>query len=78
VKGRIVPKKLTTGLLPDPQTEPTVDVPVAAQVLGISRATAYEAVRRGEIPAIRLGKRRVVVPTAALLRLLGHEPPAGQ
>jgi predicted site-specific integrase-resolvase len=59
--------------LPDPEKEPTVSVERAGDALGICRASAYEAVRRGEIPAIRLGKRRVVVPTAALLRLLGVE-----
>ena len=37
--------------------------------LGISRASAYEGVRRGEIPAIRIG-RRVLVPRVALDRLL--------
>jgi excisionase family DNA binding protein len=38
-------------------------------MLGISRAFAYEAVRRGEIPSIRIG-RRVLVPRAALERML--------
>ncbi|MDE3205945.1 MAG: helix-turn-helix domain-containing protein [Acidobacteriota bacterium] len=35
--------------------------------LGISRASAYEAVRRGDIPAIRIG-RRILVPRVALQR----------
>jgi excisionase family DNA binding protein len=43
----------------------------AAQLLGISRATAYEAAHRGELP-VRLIGRRVLVPRAALLRLLEH------
>lgn len=47
----------------------TLTVEEAAAVLGISRAFAYEAVRRGEIPSIRIG-RRVLVPRAALERLL--------
>ncbi|MDA8288848.1 MAG: helix-turn-helix domain-containing protein [Actinomycetota bacterium] len=38
-------------------------------MLGISRAFAYEAVRRGEIPSIRIG-RRVLVPRVALDRLV--------
>jgi excisionase family DNA binding protein len=42
----------------------------AGRVLGIGGSAAYEAVRRGEIPAIRLG-RRIVVPRAALERMLG-------
>jgi excisionase family DNA binding protein len=39
------------------------------KVLGISRAAAYEAVKTGDIPSIRIG-RRIVVPTAAVRRLL--------
>jgi excisionase family DNA binding protein len=42
----------------------------AAHLLDISRAFAYELVARGEIPAIRLG-RRIVIPRVALERLLG-------
>jgi excisionase family DNA binding protein len=56
--------------LPDPRREPTVPVERAGALLGISRGSAYEAVRRGEIPSIRLG-HRVVVPTASLLAMLG-------
>jgi excisionase family DNA binding protein len=41
----------------------------AAQLLGISRAFAYELAVRGEIPVIRFG-RRIVVPKAQLLALL--------
>jgi excisionase family DNA binding protein len=37
----------------------------AGEVLGISRSLAYELVRRGEIPSLRLG-RRIVVPVHAL------------
>jgi excisionase family DNA binding protein len=51
----------------------TLTVEEAARLLGISRAFAYEAVRRGEIPSIRIG-RRVLVPKAALKRLVGSEP----
>jgi len=43
----------------------TMTVTEAAAVLGISRALAYELVARGEIPAIRLG-RRIVAPTKRL------------
>ena len=41
----------------------------AAQLLGISRSFAYEAVQRGEIPSMRIG-RRILVPKAALQRQL--------
>ena len=39
----------------------TLTVSQAARLLGISRALAYDLVRTGEIPSIRLG-RRIVVP----------------
>jgi excisionase family DNA binding protein len=41
----------------------------AADLLGISRAGAYEAVQRGEIPHLRIG-RRILVPRSALHRLV--------
>jgi excisionase family DNA binding protein len=47
----------------------TMTVSEAAEVLGISRAFAYELVGRGEIPVVRFG-RRVVVPRKALEILL--------
>jgi len=48
----------------------------AASRLGISRALAYEAAQRGELPVCRIG-RRVLIPRAALLRLLGQDGPPG-
>ncbi len=50
----------------------TISVERAGEILGVSRRSAYRAVARGQIPTIRLG-RRLQVPTAALLRLLGIE-----
>ena len=47
----------------------TLTVEEAAAILGIGRNSAYEAIRRGEIPALRLG-RRLLVPRRALERLL--------
>ena len=47
----------------------TVSVEHAAAQLGIGRSLAYELVRRGELPSIALGGRRVV-PKAAVERLL--------
>jgi len=47
----------------------TLTVPEAAKLIGISRMTAYGAVRDGTIPSIRIG-RRVLVPRAALDRML--------
>jgi excisionase family DNA binding protein len=46
-----------------------VTVNEAAVMLRISRSSAYEAVRRKEIPTIRIG-RRLLVPLVALERLL--------
>jgi excisionase family DNA binding protein len=43
----------------------TLTVPEAAQLLQISRAACYDAVRRGDIPSIRIG-HSIRVPRAAL------------
>jgi excisionase family DNA binding protein len=48
----------------------TVTVPEAARILGIGRASAYEGVRLGTIPSLRVTSRKIVVPRAALERLL--------
>ncbi|RFS87524.1 helix-turn-helix domain-containing protein [Actinomadura spongiicola] len=58
--------------IPDPQLQPTLTVPDAGRIIGLSRAAAYDAARRGDIPTIRIG-RRIVVPTARLLAMLGLE-----
>jgi len=47
----------------------TLTVTEAAAVLGVSRSTAYECVRTGELRAVRLG-RRLVVPRSAIVDLL--------
>ena len=49
----------------------TLTVEEAGRILGISRSTAYEAVRRGELPVVHIG-RRLLVPRAALEKLLGE------
>lgn len=48
----------------------TIIVEEAASLLGIGRSAAYEAARRGQLPARRLG-RRFFVPVPALLEWLG-------
>lgn len=48
----------------------TLTVEQAGKVLGISRSTAYELVRAGDIPSLRLG-RRLVVPVARVADGLG-------
>jgi excisionase family DNA binding protein len=52
--------------------EPLVmSVEEAAELLGLSRGAAYQGVRSGDIPALRVG-RRWLVPRARLLELLGE------
>jgi excisionase family DNA binding protein len=48
-----------------------LSVEAAAKILGLSRNSAYEAVRRGQIPSLRFGKR-IVVPRAALSKMLSQ------
>jgi excisionase family DNA binding protein len=55
-----------------PTESDVLTVEEAAKRLGIGRNTAYEAVRRGEIPSIRVG-RRLLVPRRALDKLLSGE-----
>jgi len=52
----------------------TTTVPEAGRLLGLTRAGAYEAVRRKEIPAIRFG-RLLRVPKRWLDQVLGAIPP---
>jgi Helix-turn-helix domain len=40
------------------------------ELFGLGRATAYEMVKRGDVPSLRLGGRRIVVPVPALVALL--------
>lgn len=49
---------------------PTISVEEAAELLGLSRPTAYRAISNGQLPVMRFG-RRLRVPTAPLLELLG-------
>jgi excisionase family DNA binding protein len=53
---------------------PTVlTVEQAGRLFGLGRSGSYDAVQRGELPVLRFG-RRLVVPTARLLAMLGLEP----
>ena len=47
----------------------TRTVEEVAELLGVSRAKAYQCVRTGELRAVHLG-RRIVVPLAAIEELL--------
>jgi excisionase family DNA binding protein len=55
-----------------PEQRLTMTVEEAAVMLGISRATAYDAVGRGEIPCLRIG-RRILIPKVAMERLLSGD-----
>jgi len=60
--------------LPDPHEQPTLDLwPETGGILRLSKQSTYDAARRGDIPTIRIG-RRILVPTAALARLLCIHP----
>lgn len=52
-----------------------ITVDEAARELGISRNSAYEAARRGELPTIKIG-RILRVPRAALDAMLNPPPKA--
>jgi excisionase family DNA binding protein len=49
---------------------PLLSVVQACKLLGISRSVGYRAAASGDLPTLRWG-RRVYVPTARLLELLG-------
>jgi len=51
----------------------TVSVTEAARLLGIGRTLAYDLVTRGDLPAVRLG-RRVLIPRHAIDTLLAGAP----
>jgi excisionase family DNA binding protein len=55
----------------------TLTVEEAATLLGIGRNSAYQAIARGELPALRIG-RRLLVPRAALERHLAESGAIGR
>ena len=54
---------------------PVVDVPTAGRLLGLGRSASYDLIVAGlwPTPVLRLG-RRLRIPTAPLLALLGLDP----
>ena len=71
------PASTSTDAVAPAEERLTYTLNEAARRLGISRALAYEAANRGELPVFRIG-RRLLVPRAALLRLLEDGPPGGR
>ena len=59
--------------LPDPRAQPFRTVAEVASDLGWDRRAVHKAIALGELPAVKVGVTRV--PTAALWRLAGLEPP---
>lgn len=56
--------------IPDPDEHPTMRVPLAAAILGISIRAGYMAVERGEWPSLRVGNA-VRVRTREFLAMYG-------
>lgn len=56
-----------------PTLPAVVSVEEAARVLGISRSTAYNAVRDGDLPSVRI-RGRILIPAQKLAELLRCEP----
>lgn len=54
-------------------SERTMTVGEAARALGLSRPAYYAAAKRGEVPAVRVG-RRVLVPRVQFDRFAAGEP----
>ena len=50
----------------------------AGQLLRISRQSAYQAARTGELPVIRIGRRILVSRAALEVLLLGDQPEGGE
>ena len=47
-----------------------ISIPAAARRLGVSRGTGYLMAKTRQLPVIRCGQRRLVVPLSALRRML--------
>jgi excisionase family DNA binding protein len=69
--GRAAQRATVTKMHPRrPEFPLLLRVEQACQLLGISRSAGYRAATAGDLPILRLG-RRVYVPTAPLLAMLG-------
>ena len=51
------------------ESQATITVTEAAEILGVSRGSAFAAVHRGELPVLRIG-HRMLIPTPALRKML--------
>ncbi len=56
--------------MPNKTTSPTVlTVVEVAKILRIGKISVYQAIQRGEVPSIRIG-RRILIPKFALEQML--------
>ena len=70
---------MSTCAIPTVSESPTLPVwttdpaePCGGRLLGLkSKGAAYRAVKSGHLPTVHVSERRVMVPTAALLTMLG-------
>jgi excisionase family DNA binding protein len=58
------------GQLNDTELPPLLSIDQACTLLGVSRGVGYRAAASGDLPTLRWG-RRLYVPTARLLAMLG-------
>jgi hypothetical protein len=65
-------KQSRTLTLEDLATKSTISVEQASTLIGISRQAAYDAVNRGELPTICLGRRKRVL-ALPLYRMLTQQ-----
>jgi hypothetical protein len=58
------------------QLPPVISIETAGQLIGMSRSSSYEAARRGELPLLTWGRRRMVV-TSHWLETIGVQAAGG-
>ena len=46
-----------TPTIPDPSSRPTITIDEAATLLGVCRASMYQAAREGQCPTVRIGRQ---------------------
>lgn len=65
IAARVAATLVSLQCPPDRKDGILLTVPAAAKLLSLSRSTVYELIRRGEIPAMKVGRVRRI-PTDAL------------
>ena len=70
IDGDVEDKNMMTNTI-----EFGISIQAAAKALGISRSLAYQLARTGDLPTIRLGARRLIVPIERLKDRLEADPP---